>query len=73
MLKATCDLQNGLLKELMRDGEGLGEGGDSAANLAQIEWQEQVDALHASIGWLETKIMQECAELNAKDDSRAEL
>ena len=72
-LKATHNLQEHILKELIEEGEGLGEVVDSATNLAQIEWQESVDILCTSIKQLWARIMEGCQELNARDESRAEL
>ena len=71
-LKATCEMKEGILEELMQDGDGL-SGMDSAANLAWVEWQESVDALYTAIKQLTQQINRECSHLNKKDSSHSGL
>ena len=71
-LKATHKMKESILEGLIQDGKGL-SGLDSAVNLAQVEWQEHVNALHMAIKQLTLKIDKECSNLNAKDSSHHEL
>ena len=48
-------------------------GVDSAANFAQAELQEHVNALSTAIKWLTKQINKECTNLNANDSSHCEL
>ena len=47
-LKATCEMKEGILKEIIQDQDDL-IGVDSAANFAQAELQEHVNALSMAI------------------------
>ena len=71
-LKATREMKEGILKEIIQDGVDL-IGVDSAANFARAELQERVDALSTSIERLTKRIDKECTNLNADDSSRREL
>src|SRR5258708_8510566 len=71
-LKATCEMKEGILKEIIQDQDDL-IGVDSAANFAQAELQECVDTLSTAIEWLTKQINKECTNLNANDSSCHEL
>ena len=71
-LKATCEMKEGILKEIIQDQDDL-IGVDSAANFAQAELQEHVDTLSMAIEWLTKQIDKECANLNVNDSSHCEL
>src|SRR5258708_8239367 len=71
-LKATCEMKEGILKEIIQDRDDL-IGVDSVANFAQAELQECVDTLSTAIEWLTKQINKECANLNANDSSHCEL
>src|SRR5258708_11019438 len=71
-LKVTCEMKEGILKEIIQDRDDL-IGVDSAANFARAELQECVNALSTAIEWLTKQIDKECANLNANDSSRREL
>src|SRR5260221_1106947 len=67
-LKVTCEMKEGILKEIIQDQDDL-IGVDSAANFAQAELQERVDALSTAIEQLTKRIDKECTNLNANDSS----
>src|SRR6266436_10278442 len=71
-LKATREMKEGILKEIIQDQDDL-IGVDSAANFARAELQECVNALSMAIKWLTKRIDKECANLNANDSSHREL
>src|SRR5258708_15448251 len=71
-LKATHEMKEGILKEIIQDQDDL-IGVDSAANFAWAELQECVNALSMAIEWLTKQIDKECANLNANDSSCCEL
>ena len=45
-LKATCEMKEDILKDLIEEGGILRGGIDSVGNLVRTEWQERVDMLH---------------------------
>ena len=72
-LKATCEMKEDILKDLIEEGGILWGGIDSVGNLVRVEWQECVDVLRTAIKRLTKQIDDKCSTLNAKDDSRIEL
>src|SRR5260221_1769613 len=71
-LKATREMKEGILKEIIQDRDDL-IGVDSAANFAWAELQECVDALSMAIERLTKRIDKEGTNLNANDSSRRDL
>src|SRR5258708_6268328 len=71
-LKATCEMKEGILKEIIQDQDDL-IGVDSAVNFAWAELQEHVNALSMAIEQLTKQIDKECTNLNANDSSCREL
>ncbi len=71
-LKATGEMKEGILKEIIQDWDDL-IGVDSVANFTQAELQEHVDTLSTAIKHLTKWINKECANLNANDSSHHEL
>ena len=72
-LKATCEMKEDILKDLIEEGGILQGGIDLVGNLVCAEWQEHVDVLCTTIKQLTKQIDDKCSTLNAKDDSGIEL
>src|SRR5258708_5544026 len=71
-LKVTCEMKEGILKEIIQDRDDL-IGVDSVVNFAWAELQECVNALSMAIEQLTKRIDKECTNLNVNDSSCHEL